>query len=67
MVEMLLLSKLDTLICSRSNVSQLASLISKNKNFKAYEIWNGVNTNKILLGLFFVGYKKNITRISRWF
>ena len=58
MVEMLLLSKLDTLICSRSNVSQLASLISKNKNFKAYEIWNGVNTNKILLGLFLWDIKR---------
>ena len=58
LVEMLLLSKLTTLVCSRSNVAQLASLISENKNFQTYEIWNGMNTHKILLGLFLWNLKK---------
>ena len=52
LVEMLVLSKMKTLICSRSNVSQLAFLISDNKEFEIYEIWNGFNTNNIILGLF---------------
>jgi len=71
LIEMLLLSKLTTLICSRSSVAQLASLHSKNKNFETFEIWNGVNTDKILLSLFLWdikrmlpeflgGFKKNI-------
>ena len=70
-IEMLLLSKLNKLICSRSNVSELAVLLSENKDFEVYEIWNGVNTNKILLGLilwdikrllpeWIGGFKKNI-------
>ena len=70
-IEMLLLSKLNKLICSKSNVSELAVLLSENKDFEVYEIWNGVNTNKILLGLilwdikrllpeWIGGFKKNI-------
>ncbi len=58
LIEMLVLSKLSTLICSRSNVSQLASLISKNDKFEVYEIWNGFNTNKIFLGLFLWDLKR---------
>jgi len=57
-VEMLILSKLSTLICSLSNVSQLASLISKNEKFEIYEIWNGFNTNNIILGLFLWDLKR---------
>lgn len=58
LVEMLILSKLSSLICSRSNVSQLAKLISENKQFEICEIWNGVNTNNIILGLFLWNIKK---------
>ena len=58
LVEMLVLSKMKTLICSRSNVSQLASLISDNKEFEIYEIWNGFNTNNIILGLFLWDLKR---------
>ncbi len=57
-VEMLLLSKISTLVCSRSNVSELAVLLSGNKNYEVCEIWNGVNTKKIILGLFLWDIKK---------
>ena len=57
-VEMLLLSKLSTLICSRSNVSELATLISGNKDYEVFEIWNGMNTKKIILGLFLWDIKR---------
>ena len=58
LLEMLLLSKLSALICSRSNVSQLASLISKNNNYEVFEIWNGMNSKKILLSLFLWNIKR---------
>ena len=58
LVEMLLLSKIDYLICSRSNVSQLASLINKKEKFEVFEIWNGVNTKNIFLGLFLWDIKR---------
>ena len=58
LVEMLLLSKLSTLICSRSNVSELATLISGNKDYEVLEIWNGMNTKKIILGLFLWDIKR---------
>ena len=47
----LLMSKLDYLICSRSNMSQVASLILK-KNMNIFEIWNGYNPNKIFFSQF---------------
>ena len=57
-VEMLLLSKLSTLVCSRSNVSELATLISGNEDYEVFEIWNGMNTKKIILGLFLWDIKR---------
>lgn len=58
-IEMLLLSKLKTLICSRSNLSQIAVLTSKNKNYKVFELWNGVNSKRILVAQF-------LWNIKRW-
>ena len=43
----LLMSKLKYLICSRSNMSEVASLMLSNK-LKILEIKNGFNPNKIL-------------------
>ena len=42
----LLMSKLEYLICSRSNMSEVASLMINKK--MRIEIWNGYNPNKIL-------------------
>ena len=47
----LLMSKLNYLVCSRSNMSEVASLMI-NKNMKVIEIWNGYNPNKILYSQF---------------
>ena len=60
LLEMLLLSKLSTLICSRSNVSQLALLLSKKDDFEVFEISNGMNTNKFLISLFLWDIKRII-------
>ena len=43
----LLMSKLNYLICSRSNMSEVASIMLSNK-LKVFEIKNGFNPNKIL-------------------
>lgn len=43
----LLMSKLNYLICSRSNMSEVASIMLSNK-LKIFEIKNGFNPNKIL-------------------
>ncbi len=49
--EMLLLSKTKFLICSRSNLSELAIMTSKNK-ISYLEIDNGFNTNRIVYSQF---------------
>ena len=46
----LLMSKLDYLICSRSNMSRVALILKKNMN--VIEVWNGCNPNKILVSQF---------------
>ena len=51
-VEMLLLSKLKFLICSRSNLSQTAAMFSK-KNFNIMEIDNGTNSKSLLVAQFY--------------
>ena len=58
----LLMSKLNYLICSRSNMSEVASLML-NKNMRVIEIWNGYNPNKILYSQFNWKLKKNIPEI----
>ena len=47
----LLMSKLNYLICSRSNMSQVASLMLR-KDTNVFEIWNGYNPNKIFFSQF---------------
>lgn len=67
----LLMSKLNYLICSRSNMSEVASLMLPNK-LKVLEIKNGFNPNKILYSQInwyirqflpesFGGFKKRLT------
>ena len=64
------MSKLNYLVCSRSNMSEVASLMI-NKKMKVIEIWNGYNPNKILYSQFnwklkkylpeaFGGFKKKL-------
>ena len=55
----LLMSKLNYLICSRSNMNQVASLMLR-KDMNVFEIWNGINPNKILYSQFNWFIKKNI-------
>ena len=57
--EMLIISKLKFLICSRSNVSEVAIMISKKKiNF--FEMNNGFNSNRFLYAQFKWHLKKNL-------
>jgi hypothetical protein len=57
--EMLILSKLKFIICSRSNVSEAALMISKNSiNF--FELNNGFNSKKILYSQFKWFLKSNL-------
>lgn len=51
MEEMLLLSKLEYLVCSRSSVSELAIMLSK-KPISYFEIDNGINSSSILYSQF---------------
>ena len=55
----LLISKLKYLICSRSNMSEVASIMI-NKKMKVLEIWNGYNPNKILFSQFNWKIKENL-------
>ena len=55
----LLMSKLEFLICSRSNMSEVASLMI-NKKMRVIEIWNGFNQNKILYSQFNWKLRKNL-------
>lgn len=49
--EMLILSKLKFIICSRSNVSDAALMVSKN-NINCFELNNGFNSKRILYSQF---------------
>ena len=51
LIEVLILSKLNYLICSRSNISEIAVMIS-NKKFKIHNIDNGFNSNNLIISLF---------------
>ena len=55
----LLISKLRYLICSRSNMSEVASIMI-NKKMKVIEIWNGYNPNKILFSQFNWKLRENL-------
>ncbi len=52
LVETLIMSNANFLICSRSNISEFANFFSKKKRLKSYEIFNGFNSPKILNSLF---------------
>ena len=65
LIEVLILSKLNTLVCSKSNISEVAVLIS-NKKFKIHEIDNGFNSNNLIISLFKWHVKKKITIFFRW-
>ncbi len=59
LIEVLILSKLNTLVCSKSNISEVAVLIS-NKKFKIHEIDNGFNSNNLFISLFKWHVKKKL-------
>ena len=52
LIEVLILSKLDMLVCSESNISDFVKFISKNKKFKIIRIYNARNTKNILMANF---------------
>jgi hypothetical protein len=51
-IEAIILSKLSTLICSRSNISEVAIFMSSNKKYKLHEIDNGLNSSSIIHSLY---------------
>lgn len=61
-VEMLLLSKLRFLICSRSNLSQTAAMLSE-KKFNIMEIDNGTNSKSLLIAQFYFYIKSFLPKI----
>jgi hypothetical protein len=58
LIEVLILSSLSTLVCSRSNISEIAKFLSNNKNYKIYEIMNGFNSSSIIHSLYLWHLKK---------
>ncbi len=52
LVETLIMSNANFLICSRSNISEFSHFLSKNRRLKFYEILNGFNSPKIFNSLF---------------
>ena len=48
----MILSKLDIIVCSKSNISEIGVFMS-NKKFKVHEIYNGFNTNSLIWSLFY--------------
>jgi hypothetical protein len=52
LIEVLTLSKLNRVVCSRSNISEAAIFISKNKKYKVHEIYNGFSINNIIAAFF---------------
>jgi hypothetical protein len=58
LIEVLILSNLSSLVCSRSNISEQAKFLSNNKKFKIYEIMNGFNSSSILHSLYMWHLKK---------
>ena len=58
LIEALILSNLSSLICSRSNISEIAKFLSNKKNYKIYEIMNGFNSSSIIHSLYLWHLKK---------
>ena len=58
LIEALILSKLSTLLCSRSNISEVAEFMSKNKRYKIFEIMNGFNSPSIIHSMYLWHLKK---------
>ena len=52
LIEVMILSKLDTIVCSKSNISEIGVFMSKNNKFKVHEIYNGFNSNNLIWSLF---------------
>jgi hypothetical protein len=52
LIEAITFSKLNTLVCSRSNISEAGVFISKNDKYKIYQIDNGFSRNSLTLALF---------------
>ena len=60
LIEALILSRVPNLICSRSNISEVAKFLSSDKNYKVYEIMNGFNSSSIVHSLYLWHLKKNL-------
>ena len=58
LIEVLILSNLSNLVCSRSNISEIAKFLSNKKSYKIYEIMNGFNSSSIIHSLYLWHLKK---------
>ena len=58
LIEALILSKLSTLLCSRSNISEVAEFMSNNKKYRIHEIMNGFNSQSIFHSMYLWHIKK---------
>ena len=52
LIGVMTLSKLDRVVCSRSNISGAAIFISKNNKYKVHEIYNGFSVNSVFISFF---------------
>ena len=59
LIEMLILSKINTIIYSHSNLVEFAIFHSNLKNIRTYQIENGLNSRNIFISLFLWKIKKN--------
>ena len=62
LIEVLILSKVNMLVCSRSNIAEAAVFFSNKKYYKVHEIFNGFNSKSILFSLFLWHVKKILPR-----
>ena len=60
LIEALILSNISNLVCSRSNISEVAKFLSNDKNYQIYEIMNGFNSLSIIHSLYLWYLKKNL-------
>ena len=67
LIETLILSKVPCLICSRSNISEMAELLSYKNKMKVYEINNGNNSPSILFSLYKWNIKKFLPKFFNGF
>ena len=52
LIEVMILSKLNTIVCSRSNISEAGVFMSGNNQYKVHEIYNGFSANSLTVALF---------------